>query len=271
MNKLSIHFPNYFSSIITLLLCLLITPLSFADKSEGFPGREKYPEIPFIELDDFYQGYIDNKYIVVDARSHFEYEVINIVGAVNIPLHSLTFTKDINALAKNTDKTIVFYCNGRRCMKSFKAAKKSKLSNILVFDSGVFEWSQAHPEYASLLGETPLNPEKLISKAELKKHTLPLSEFEKLILGSVLIDIRDKKQRRGNGLFLLADKSAPLDDTKKLNLYINKAIEENKVLLAYGSSGKQVRWLQYRLENKGLKNYYFMKGGAKYYRYDDAK
>jgi 3-mercaptopyruvate sulfurtransferase SseA len=156
-------------------------------------------------------------------------------------------------------------------MKSFKAAKKSKLSNIKVFDAGVFEWSQAHPEYAKLLGEAPLEPSKLISKADLKKHFLPLSKFEELIMGSVLIDVRDKKQRRGNGLFLLADKSAPLDDTKKLERYIDKAIAEDKVLLAYDNSGKQVRWLQYHLENKGLKNYYFMKGGAKYYRYDDAK
>ena len=36
-------------------------------------------------------------------------------------------------------------------------------------------------------------------------------------------------------------------------------------LLVYDESGKQVRWLQYHLDEKGIKNYNFMKGGVKQY------
>ncbi len=235
---------------------------------EGFPGRDKYPDTPYITLNDFYQGYKNNEYVVVDARSHFEYKIIQIKGAINLPVNDDSFFIQVNELAQSTSKTLVFYCNGRRCMKSFKAAVKSKLHNILVFDAGIFEWSKAYPEESILLGESPVNPEQLISSSQLKEHFLPLKEFESLIKNAVLIDVRDLKERRGNGLFLLADKSAPLDDTRKLERYLNKAIAEDKTLLAYDQAGKQVRWLQYYIEKKGIKSYYFMAGGAKYYRYE---
>ncbi len=252
---------------IFLVLCfsLVLSTSSFAD--EGFPGRAKYPDVPYISLSDFYQGYMEDKYLVVDARSPFEYKVIQIKGAFNVPVNSDSFYKDINELAKTTDKTIVFYCNGRRCMKSFKAAVKSKLSNILVYDAGVFEWAQQYPEQSVLMGESPLPVDKLIPSSKLKEHFIPLAKFEELIPQSILIDVRDLKDRRGNGLFLLADKSAPLSRPEKLEKYVNKAIAEDKILLAYDNAGKQVRWLQYYLEKKGVNKYYFMQGGAKYYTY----
>ena len=252
---------------LVLCLSLVLFTASFANESEGFPGRAKYPNVPYISLTDFHQGYMEAKYLVVDARSPFEYNVIQIKGAVNVPVNSDSFYKDINDLAKTTDKTIVFYCNGRRCMKSFKAAVKSKLSNILVYDAGVFEWAQKYPEQSVLMGESPLPVDKLIPSSKLKEHFIPLPKFEALIPQSILIDVRDLKDRRGNGLFLLADKSAPLSRPEKLEKYVNKAIAEDKILLAYDNAGKQVRWLQYYLEKKGVKKYYFMQGGAKYYSY----
>lgn len=257
------------SKIIFLLFCFFITLSAYAD-DEGFPGRAKYPDIPYITISDFYTGYQNNDFIIVDARSKFEFNVIHIKEAVNIPVNSDDFYTEINKLAQKTKNTIVFYCNGRRCMKSFKAAVKSKLSNIFVFDAGVFEWANEYPKESVLMGESPLRLDKLISSSKLKEHSVSLDEFESLIRESVLIDIRDLKERRGNGLFLLADKSAPLDNTRKLDRYLNRAIKEDKTLLAYDDSGKQIRWLQYYLEQKGIKKYYFMAGGAKYYSYTES-
>ncbi|MFX1517887.1 MAG: sulfurtransferase, partial [Promethearchaeota archaeon] len=51
---------------------------------------------------------------------------------------------------------------------------------------------------------------------------------------------------------------------------VGKALKENKTLLIYDAAGKQVRWLQYYLEDKGLKSYYFMAGGINAY-YSDLK
>ena len=250
---------------VFILLCLLSFSSAYAN--EGFPGREKYPDVPYISLDDLYSGYMNDKYTIIDARSKFEYNIIKINKAINVPLSQDDFLETITAIANKTRKPIVFYCNGRRCMKSYKAAIASKLSNVFVFDAGVFEWTVKHPEEASLLNKTPVDPNKLISKSDFKKHFVPLQEFETLIKDSILLDVRDSRQRQGTGLFLLADRSAPLDKTKKLNRYLNKAVTENKRLLAYDQTGKQVRWLQYYLEEKGIKEYYFMEGGAKYYTY----
>jgi len=255
------------SKISTFLILFLLLSFSVS-ADEGFPGRDKYPNIPYITLNDFYTGYVNSQYAVVDARSNFEFNVIHIKGATNIAVNSDDFFQKINDFAQQTRKTIVFYCNGRRCMKSFKAAEKSKLSNILVFDAGVFEWSVAHPDYSVLLDKSPMNPDDIIAKSKLKEHTIPLKEFEAKIKDSVLIDVRHLKERRGTGLFLLADKSAPLDNKRKLERYLNKALNNNKTLLAYDNAGKEIRWLQYYLEEKGIKDYYFMQGGAKYYTYD---
>lgn len=259
------------SKIFILFLLLTLAFPIYADTDEGFPGRAKFPHIPYITLEDFHRGYANNDYVVVDARSHFEYDVIHIKNAINLSVNSDDFFVKINELAKSTPKTIVFYCNGRRCMKSYKAADKSKLSNIFVYDAGVFDWSKAYPDEAVLLGKSPMDPNDLIPSSQFKEHFISLSQFEPLILDSVLIDIRHLKERRGNGLFLLADKSVPLDNTKKLERYLNKAIKEDKILLAYDDSGKEVRWLQYYLEEKGIKKYYFMEGGAKYYSYHEPR
>jgi len=236
---------------------------------EGFPGRDKYPDVPYVSLNDLHAGYLNNEYVIIDARSIFEYKVIKIKGAINAPLSQNDFFAKVNKLAKTTGKPLVFYCNGRRCMKSYKAAIASKLANVFVFDAGIFEWTVAHPNDAVLLGKSPVDPNDLIAKSKLKEHFLPIKEFESHIKGSVLIDVRDLKQRRGSGLFLLADKSVPLDNKRKLTRYLNKALNENKTLLAYDNTGKQVRWLQYHLEDMGITDYYFMKGGAKLYAFGE--
>ena len=253
--------------LINLLSMFILLLSSFAYAGEGFPGREKFPDIPYISIEDLQRGYKENKFMVVDVRSNFEYKVIQIKGAYNFPVADDNFEQKIKLFASKTKKTIIFYCNGRRCMKSYQAAVKSKLSNIKVYDAGVFEWAKAYPLDTLLLDKPLENESQLISTAKLKQHFVSLDDFEQLIPNSILIDVRDLHQRRGNGLFLLADKSVPLDNTKKLERYLNKAINENKTLLAYDEAGKTVRWLQYYLENKGITNYYFMEGGAKYYSY----
>jgi len=258
------------SKLITLITFILLFSTFIVSADEGFPGREKFPDIPYISMEKLYNDYKNNKYLIIDVRSKFEFNVIHIIGAVNIPFSDAQeFEHNIKILAKETDKAFVFYCNGRRCMRSFKAARASKLkpSQMFVFDSGVFEWSVAYPDDSILLGESSFDKDRLISSKKLNKHFLPLKKFEEKIPGSILIDIRDPKQRAGSGLFLLADKFVPLDRTKKLERYLNMAKKENKTLLAYDNTGKQVRWLQYHIEKKNIKNYYFMKGGAKLYTY----
>ncbi len=77
----------------------------------------------------------------------------------------------------------------------------------------------------------------------------------------MVLDVRDRRQR-DTALFPFKEERAQLDELKKVDVAIEKALTQKKTLLVYDQTGKQVRWFQYYLENKGVKDYYFMKGGA---------
>lgn len=44
-----------------------------------YPGREKpkYQSVPYIEIDELYQDYLDGNVIIVDVRSELEYNTIH--------------------------------------------------------------------------------------------------------------------------------------------------------------------------------------------------
>ena len=258
---------NRLTILSITLFSLAFSAVSTA-KNKEFPGRDLYPTIPYIELDDFKREFKDA--IIVDVRSQYEYETLRIKDAKNIPLASKTFLKDMRLLRQNSDKKIIVYCNGRTCMKSYKAARKCSINDIkdvVAFDGGVMDWSKAYPKLALLLGE-PLNDAKnLISKDEFKKHLISPAKFGDRIAESsdIVLDVRDRFQREGISIFVGREYRVYLDDTKRLERFINKAKANNKGLLIYDAAGKQVRWLQYYLKKKGITDYYFMEGGISAY------
>ena len=63
-------------------------------------------------------------------------------------------------------------------------------------------------------------------------------------------------------MFSRYEESISMEDKASLNKFIKKAKAENKTLFIYDAVGKQVRWLQYYLEQQNAGRYYFMKGGA---------
>ena len=125
---------------------------------------------------------------------------------------------------------------------------------------------------AVLLGKSPVNPKHLISKKQFKKHLLSPEAYGDKVADSsaIVLDVRDRFQREGLSIFIGRERRAYLDDKKKLDKYIKKAKSQNKTLLIHDAAGKQVRWLQYYLEEKGLRSYYFMEGGVAAY-YDEMK
>jgi len=248
------------------LLMLLISN-AFA---EGFPGREKYPDIPYIEIEQLHHAW--SQVLIVDARSNYEYETLRIKGAINIPVANEDFQSRVKELSDRTSKTLVFYCNGHRCMKSYIAAKKSiaaGVTNVKAFDGGIFDWTKRYPKMAELLGQSPVDPKKLIAQKHFTERLLHPDKFSEHIADShhrsMVIDVRDKFQRAGVGFYPGLERWASLDDRHKLNRFIEKAKREHKTLYIYDEVGKQVRWLQYALEKAGLKNYYFMERGARAY------
>ncbi|MCI0506941.1 MAG: hypothetical protein L0Z73_12640, partial [Gammaproteobacteria bacterium] len=238
---------------------------------ESFPGREKYPDVPYIELGDLYNKKLRNEVVVVDTRSNYEFETLRIKDAVNIPVANDSFEEDIRKLRQKTDKTLVFYCNGHRCMKSYIAAKRcmeANISNVTAFDAGIFDWTKKYPKEAVLLGTSPVTPDKLIASQHFKSKLLDPDTFSSYIMDSndrIVIDVRDKFQRAGVGFYPGIERWAALDDRKKLERYIEKAKRENKTLFIYDEVGSQVQWLQYALEKAGIQKYYFMDKGARAY------
>ena len=256
----------------TVLISLFSSISVFA--SEGFPGRAEFPEIPLYEKSALLKDL--NKVVIVDSRSSLEFETLRIKNAVNISVASKDFVKKVKALRASTTRPIVFYCNGRSCYKSYKAAKKSLrygVKNVFAYDAGVFEWAKTYPQHAELLGTSPVDLSKIIPKAKLAERFLTPQKFTEIARSApknkkLILDVRDKYQRAGVGYFMGMEKWASLGDQKKLEKYLKKAINEKRTLYIYDETGKQVRWLQYTLEQHNIKNYYFMKKGAKQFYKD---
>lgn len=253
---------------LSLLISLFSVTTAFAVDKE-FPGRAEFPEIPLYKKADLLRDL--NKVVVVDARSALEFKTIRVKGAVNIPVASKKFPEMVKALRKTTNKRIVFYCNGRTCYKSYKATKaalKAGVKNVFAYDAGIFEWAKTYPKYSVLLGKSPINPKHLIAKATFKKRFLKPLKFTQVARATpgskrMILDVRDMYQRAGVGFFIGIERWASMDDQQKIVKYLKKARDENRTLYIYDEAGKQVRWLQYTLEQHNVKDYYFMKKGAK--------
>lgn len=256
-------------SMLIGLLGLMVASVAVAS-DPGFPGRAKYPEVPVIEKADLMKKF--NQVVIVDSRSSLEFETLRIKGAVNIPVASKNFEEQLKQLRGKTSKPIVFYCNGRTCMKSYLSVKKAmaaKVKGTSAYDAGMFEWAKAYPDHAELLGRSPVNTADIIPKSNFKQRLLDPTAFsnEAFNLGnkSVVLDVRDKYQRGAAGFFPGKEIWASLDNRNKLNSVIAQAKKDNKTLFIYDEVGKQVRWLQYALEQANVKKYYFMDKGAKGY------
>jgi len=247
----------------------LISSVAMA-AGEGFPGRAKYPEVPIYDKAALMQNL--QQVVVVDARSSLEFATLRVKGALNIPVASKQFETEVQALRTRTARPIVFYCNGRTCMKSYLAVKKSMaagVKNVYAYDAGMFEWVETYPEYAELLGKSPVDLKSIISMASFKQHLLTPDDFTnkayELGASSLVLDVRDKYQRGAAGLFPGKERWVSLDKTKEINAAIEKAKKENKTLFIYDEVGHQVQWLQYTLERDKVPNYYFMSHGARAY------
>ena len=253
-------------SIIFLLLITLIHPILAQAQSEDYPGRSVYRYVPIWDTEKLNQQF-DNV-TIIDVRSHYEFDTLHINGAVNIPLNLQDFAAQVSSI-KDPLKPIIFYCNGHTCYKSYKAqvkAEKAGITNTFSYDSGVFDWVVAFPDKATLLGSSPVDTTKLIAKSKLKEHSLEPKAFNDIITkNTVILDIREASQRGLIELFPYRQENIDMDDKKAMNKFLDKIRKSGQPLLVYDESGKQVRWLQYRLVDKGIKNYKFMKGGLKQY------
>ncbi|HEC12615.1 MAG TPA: hypothetical protein ENI80_05115 [Acidiferrobacteraceae bacterium] len=256
-------------SLVRQLLIIVLVPfVTTAMAAEEFPGRKLYPDVEIVTLGQL-KGMPQETHIV-DVRSPYEYATIHIKGSTNIPIAHTGFVKKVRALRQKSFHPIIFYCNGHTCFKSYKAVRKAQVfgvGDVFSFDAGIFDWARAEPKRTVLLGKSPIDPSRLISKKEFKTRLIKPKEFKRWAETGkyAVIDVRSRIQRASIGLFPFDEKWASLEDSEKLRLLIEQAKKEQKTLLIYDNVGKQVRWLEYRLRAMKVKDYYFMKGGAEAY------
>jgi rhodanese-related sulfurtransferase len=206
--------------------------------------------------------------LVVDVRSPYEYQTLRIKDAVNVPYGSRTFLDEVRKLREKSAKPIVFYCNGKTCRKSYDAvlsAQSGRIPNTYAYDAGVFDWAKAHPDRTVLLGRSPVKPEELIDDKAYQARVLEPKDFAARVGGnSIVLDVRDRAQR-DTALFPFRETRATLSEQSQIDAAIDQALKGNKTLLVYDAAGHQVRWFQYYLESKGVRDYFFMKNGAQGY------
>ena len=256
--------------VLSILFFVLAFVHSSYAKNQEFPGRDLYLDVKHIEMADLAKEYSNS--IIVDVRSKYEFDTLHIKSASHVSLRSPEFISSMQQLRKQyPHKKIVTYCNGKTCMKSYKAARKCQqhgVRNVYAFDAGIMDWAKNQPNRSVLLGQSPLNENKLISKDDFNKRLLTVDDFIEKARhdkAALIIDARDPLQREGISLFPGAESRASLQDTRNMDNFIAQAAKQNKTMYIYDEAGKQVRWLMYRLEEKGVKKYYFMKHGMKAY------
>ena len=265
--------PNIVRNVICsgLLSAILSAPLYAATEHE-FPLREQFPDVATISTEGLYNEY--EALTIIDARTRFEYDTIHIDKAIRVPVSSKSFLALLEKRVPDQNARIAFYCNGFACSKSYRAVRKAVAygySNSVSFDAGIFSWANAYPGHTTLLGKPLAGPSALISKQQFEARQISYESFRKKAkeTPAVVIDVRDAAQRRnsdGNKNELPDMPVLGRERYQRINLDLFKRkLSEGKFLdqqlLIFDATGKQIRWLQYSLQQNGYTNYHFLAGG----------
>lgn len=234
--------------------------------ADTFPGRALFSTVAPMSLEDLAKQ--REAVHVVDVRTRFEFDTLHIAGSVHIDLNDTAFVDKVKALQAQRPAPVVFYCNGKTCYKSYQACDKvisAGVKDVYAYDAGLFDWVKAYPNASVLLGRSPVDPARLIDEARFKERLLTPEKFGEMVHGGkvVVLDISDRLQRAATALFPNLQRSISLDEPAALESLMAEVGNSGQTLLVYDEAGKQIQWFQYYLEDRGVKSYYFMKGGAK--------
>ena len=82
--------------------------------------------------------------VLIDSRKKTEFQNGHIEGAINLPNTKLK-QEDIKKILPDKSTTILFYCNGIRCLRSSDSIYKVKAwgyTNLIWFRGGWKEWME---------------------------------------------------------------------------------------------------------------------------------
>lgn len=253
---------NMFARTIIKFASLVFVTTVCTVGAVEFPHRAEFPTLATIDIQVLAANLDD--YLVVDVRSEFEYEIAHIQGAHNAPMANMLFTKAVTRLQERfgNESPIVVYCNGISCQKSYEAAATllaNNIKNVFVYDEGMDAWLHKHPSLSVLVGK-PATLDRIIRDDQFNEHVLDATAFTTRLSAEknpLLVDVRDPIQR--TVALPMEAKQFQLD---KFSRFIQQNQFKDRPLFIIDAVGKQVRWLQYLLEDKGYQKYFFVKSGA---------
>ncbi len=220
------------------------------DKSQS--QKEIWKTISTNTLKKFIDSNKDN-YLLIDARNEIEYNDSHIPSAICIPASKISKS---DKLPKDKSLLLIFYCNGPKCTKSTKAAKKAierGYTNILVYDEGIPEWKKQ---------QLPVSGEKY---PEVDIPVVSPKELNNIKKNIFLIDVRDLDEFK-KGSISGTHLNAPLDTIEK-HL---KDIPINKEIVIFDHVGKQTLLGGRLLKKHGYQNVKRLGGGWLAWKRDQA-
>jgi len=129
------------------------------------------------------------KFLVIDARNPEEFQDVQIPGAINIP--EKKFKDYVKLLPQDKATKLVFYCNGVKCGKSKRAARKAialGYLNVLVYEEGMPVWEEkglpiiAGPDCEAKIETTKISPQELKALIDSKRNNF------------TIVDVRDNSE-----------------------------------------------------------------------------
>jgi len=200
---------------MVLILCSFVHAKNVQNKD--------YSIIKTVELQRMIDSKSD-KFLIIDARNPEEYNDVHIPGAVNIP--EKKFEKYVKLLPEDQTSTLIFYCNGVKCGKSKRAAKKAialGYKNVLVYEEGMPVWEEkglkiiTGPSYEAKIETTKISPHDLKTLIDSKKNNF------------IIVDVRDKSEYIESHIpgavnipvTSFATRSGELDKHKTIIVYCN--------------------------------------------------
>jgi rhodanese-related sulfurtransferase len=253
--------------VFVMSLFALNTTIAHGNDNINFPLRPKYSRLSPITTEELASIY--DKAIIVDCRYKMEFHVIRMDRAKSLPEVWMGEDNLLELRQKYDDKPLVFYSNDPSEKESYNAAAKAEkwgFKNIRVYDAGIFHWANNQPQRTFFFKEK-LTPQTVasafISEEQFKSVLLPTREFieraksgQYSVLDGREIEKIEKKPIKLENLQIMAIEL--MANLLRRNIWSLPAAN----LLVFDGEGENIRWLQYYFELAGIKNYYFLKGGA---------
>ena len=268
-------FHRFLTPIVALFILSYGASVMAVDKTDQFPKRKFYPQLNYIDTKEFATGIKNKRFEVIDVRDNISYKALHVEVATNIVLTSDDFEQKMLDFAAKTDKPLAIYCNGISCSKSYiassktiEAFKKNKINKkVYTYDSGINAIAYAHNDLVLKDGKPISDDNPLISKEQIAKHALTPEKFEDYLAEHhdddfMILDIREKNEKIINKLFMFrGEKNISLTKRDKLIAYLNKIKSEDKTLLVYDASGRQIDGIYELLRIIEIDKWHYLKGG----------